>query len=112
MSKQLLKEIQESGKETIILFYANWCGHCKELKPSLKRFVSLKEINYIEIDSDSETELQNLFDVQHLPTIVHIREGSAKKIDNPIILIVSNKHKTELTSELKEYNDKTVFYYL
>ena len=83
MSKQLLKEIQESGKETLILFYADWCGHCKEIKPSLKRFVSLKEINYIEIDADSESELQSLFDVKYLPTVIHIKEGSAKKIDSP-----------------------------
>jgi thiol-disulfide isomerase/thioredoxin len=83
MSKQLLKEIHESGKETIILFYADWCGHCKEVKVPLKEFVSSKKINYLEIDSDSETELQELFDIKYLPTLVFIKEGSAKVIDSP-----------------------------
>jgi thiol-disulfide isomerase/thioredoxin len=83
MSKQLLKEIHESGKETIILFYADWCGHCHELKPQLKEFVSYKKLNYLEIDSDSETELQKLFDVKYLPTLVLIKEGNAKVMDSP-----------------------------
>jgi hypothetical protein len=30
MKNQLLKEIQESGQETYMLFYADWCGQCSQ----------------------------------------------------------------------------------
>ncbi len=40
MSKQLLKEIKEGGKETLLLFYADWCGNCK----TVNHFTTIAQI--------------------------------------------------------------------
>ena len=83
MNKQLLKILKENNKTSLILFYADWCGHCKEIKPFLKKFVSLKEIDYVEIDSDNESELQETFDIQYLPTAIFLENKTVFKLEGP-----------------------------
>jgi len=76
-----IKTLIKTHENILILFYADWCGHCSLIKPSLKKFVSLKDFHYIEIDSDKENKLQQLFNIEFLPTLIVINKGKKIKLE-------------------------------
>lgn len=72
-----------SGHANVILFYTNWCPHCKD---TIKTWDSLNTIefdpnlklNYLKIDCEKEKELATDYDIKEYPTIILEKDG--KKI--------------------------------
>lgn len=73
------------NKVNIILFKADWCGHCKRFKPVWdtlhKKFES--KFNFITFDADKDANMLEQYKVDGFPTIlfkdgVHVKpyEGS------------------------------------
>ena len=54
---------------TILIFYAPWCGHCKKSLQDFKDAVSQSE-NIIMINSDDEPDLTKKYNVNGFPTIM------------------------------------------
>jgi len=67
-----LIEYLEPGKYTVFLFYADWCGPCKILKPRLEEFaengekLALREINII----NWENPLVRYYDLHSIPFFI------------------------------------------
>ena len=67
------------GKSKLVMYYANWCGHCKRAEPEMKKLeaklkkqnnkVNGKEVEVVYVDGDQEEELLKKEDVQGFPTI-------------------------------------------
>ena len=66
--------VYEGDKPSIIDFYADWCGPCKQTAPILNEISNdyKDKINVYKVDVDQEEELAALFGVQSIPTIVFI----------------------------------------
>jgi thioredoxin 1 len=63
----------------IIDFYADWCGPCKAVAPTLEQLSEEYEnrVAIYKVDTDKETELSALFNIQSIPTFLFIPvEGS------------------------------------
>lgn len=86
------KDINSTKTATLMLFYADWCPHCKSAKPeweSLKSSYDGKQINgytlmFVEHncsdqDSNEVNELTTKYDIEGFPTIKLLK-------DNEIIL--------------------------
>jgi thioredoxin 1 len=58
----------------IIDFYADWCGPCKAVAPTLEQLSEEYEnkIEIYKIDTDKEQELAGLFNIQSIPTFLFI----------------------------------------
>jgi len=58
----------------IIDFYADWCGPCKSVAPTLEQLSEEYEnkLEIYKIDTDKETELSALFGIQSIPTFLFI----------------------------------------
>jgi thioredoxin 1 len=58
----------------IVDFYADWCGPCKAIAPSLEELSEKYEgrILIYKIDTDKESELSSLFGIQSIPTLLFI----------------------------------------
>jgi thioredoxin len=69
------KEWEYSGElPAIVDFYADWCGPCKMVAPTLE---SLAEeysgaLKVYKVDTDAETELSAAFGIQSIPSILFI----------------------------------------
>jgi protein disulfide-isomerase-like protein len=78
-----LEPLLESPEKTLVLFYADWCGHCKKLKPEWDKCA--KDVNtdkkrMIKVDvggkSKEEQALVEKYGVDGFPTILVFQNGS------------------------------------
>lgn len=79
-----------SDKElTMALFYAEWCGHCKNFKPDWEKVknqldqtrINGVKINMVSIDCDKEGDLAKQYDVADFPTIKCITKDKVIEYD-------------------------------
>lgn len=62
------------NKPAIIDFYADWCGPCKMIAPSLDQLAKeyAGQIDIYKVDVDKETELATAFGIQGIPALLYI----------------------------------------
>ena len=71
-------EQQESGK-MLVLFFAPWCGHCKNLEPIwnelTQNFDGLNGVRIVKVNGDENSQLTQVHGVQGFPTIKFCPNG-------------------------------------
>lgn len=72
-------------KTQVILFYAHWCGHCKNMmhdwnmaKEDGKKFAVWKEFD---CDKEESQEMMRKYDVTQFPTVMKLRAGKMQKYE-------------------------------
>jgi len=66
----------------LVLFYAPWCGHCRQLMPDFERAaVTLKSgtpvVQLAQVDATAETDLAEQYQIRGYPTLKFLTEGKA-----------------------------------
>ena len=63
------------NKPLLVLFYADWCGHCQALKPVWKKFIkSVKQgIPIIEVESSFMGQVNGFKQIDGFPSLFVIR---------------------------------------
>lgn len=67
---------QIKGKNALVAFTANWCGHCKNLKPQYEKLADIYErdedvvIGLVDCTGEGTAELVEKFAIQSYPTIL------------------------------------------
>jgi thioredoxin len=65
----------------LIDFYAEWCGPCKSIAPTLEALSDefAGKVSIYKVDTDREQELAMAFGVQSVPTLVFVpKEGQPR----------------------------------
>jgi len=63
---------------SIIDFYADWCGPCKQVAPILEELSDefAGKINIYKVDTEAEQELSSVFGIRSIPSILFVpKEG-------------------------------------
>jgi thiol-disulfide isomerase/thioredoxin len=56
--------------DTVIIFYAPWCGHCKRSMSDFKQAVTQGNGKVVLVNSDNEPDLVKKYNVNGFPTIM------------------------------------------
>lgn len=89
-------EVLKSEQPVLIDFWADWCGPCKMLAPTVAEIAEeyAGKVKVGKINVDEEPELAAAFRINSIPTVVLMRDG---KVEN---LVVGYCPKERLTAML------------
>ena len=77
-------ELVNSGKPMVLDFWAEWCGPCRMVGPSIeelsKEYEGKVEIGKLNVDDNVETPSE--YGIRNIPTILFIKDG--KVVDKQI----------------------------
>lgn len=62
-------------KQTIVDFWAAWCGPCRALTPTLEKMEQEGLIDLIKVDVDANPELSTEFQIMSIPTMLFYKNG-------------------------------------
>lgn len=70
-------EVMRAPEMVLIDFYADWCGPCKQLAPTLEKFAAEQtgKVKVVKINVDQSPELADLFKIRSIPTLVFMKDG-------------------------------------
>ena len=69
--------IPTEGK-VLVDFYADWCGPCKAMGPTLDAFQQVSDVPLVKINVDQEREIATKYDVRGIPCFIYFEDGIAK----------------------------------
>ena len=74
------EQIKTSDKTVLIDFYADWCGPCKMIAPTIHEIAQENpQIKVVKVNVDEETPLAIKFGIQSIPTLVIMKDGEILK---------------------------------
>jgi len=77
--------VVDGTKSVFAMFYAPWCGHCKNFKPEYAKvaaaYAAEPEVAIVSVDADQHTELAGRFGVSGYPTLKFFAKGSTEPED-------------------------------
>ena len=69
--------IPKKGK-FLVDFYADWCGPCRAMHPTLEKFKESSDVPLIKVDVDKESEIAKKYGIRGIPCCIVIEDGEIK----------------------------------
>lgn len=94
ITSENFEEIIGGEKPVLVDFWAEWCGPCRAVAPTLDEFASENKetLSVGKVDVDSQSELAAKYGIRSIPTFVFFKDGE----------IVNKKVGSVSKSELEE----------
>lgn len=77
LEKDFDEEVRKNDVLVLVDFYAEWCGPCKMIAPSL---IEISEemkgqVKIVKVDIDNSPKLVNEFEIRTVPTLMLFKDG-------------------------------------
>ena len=76
VTKENFAEIKGSEKPVLLDFYADWCGPCRMIAPSIEEIANERDDIIVgKINVDEQGELAQAYGVMSIPTLIVLKNG-------------------------------------
>jgi thioredoxin 1 len=93
-NKEHLEQILNENSAVVMDFYADWCGPCKQLIPTLEKVSEeQKNVVFCKINVDQNEELSKSYGIRSIPTLKYVKNKEVVKTTlgvQPAKEIISN----------------------
>lgn len=72
--------VAAAGGTVVVDFWAEWCGPCRMLAPTLQRIENEHDVSIFKVNVDENPELARRFSVMSIPTMIVLREDGFKNV--------------------------------
>lgn len=98
--EELDQILKDETKIVLVDFWAEWCGPCKALGPTLTEIASERkdDVRIVKVNVDQSAGLAQHYGIRGIPTLIFFKDGQVKKTE------VGNRSKSELLAKIKEIN--------
>jgi len=82
-SNKDFNNLVKSDKPFVIDFYADWCGPCQTLMPTVKKLASeyKEDVEIVKVNIDEQRDIATKFNIKSIPTLFF---GQGNKIKDRI----------------------------
>lgn len=71
-------EVNNSDKPVLVDFWAQWCGPCRMLSPTIEEIAAENTaLKVCKVNVDDEPDLALKFSVRTIPTLIAFKDGKA-----------------------------------
>ena len=71
------KEVILADKPVLVDFYADWCGPCRMLRPTLEAIADERsDVKVAAVNIDENPDLADEFDIASIPCVILFRSGA------------------------------------
>ena len=77
-------EVLKSDVPVLVDFYANWCGPCHAIAPTIEALSGEFEgkVKFVKVDVDSNQEVASRYEIMSIPTVMLFEKG---KVEDSIV---------------------------
>ena len=77
-------EVLKSNVPVLVDFYADWCGPCHAIAPTIEALSNEFEgkVKFVKVDVDANQEIASRYEIMSIPTIVLFENG---KVEDSIV---------------------------
>lgn len=76
-SEKEFKELIANDKPVVLDFYADWCGPCISLLPTVEKLAEeyKDDVEIVKVNVDKNADLARQFNVRSIPSLFFLKDG-------------------------------------
>jgi len=94
-----LEDVVDSYDVVLVDFYADWCGPCQMMEPTIESLASQTDAAVLKVDVDQFQGLAGQYSVQGIPTLLVFADAE------PVERLVGAQSEQQLSTCIQQYTD-------